>query len=71
MWPGDPELIKEVLVYGLSIGHDFSSEIPPVAVAGGYVLARFVILFCVLSFSDISSDELIVGKQTYPVLEYA
>lgn len=42
----------------------------PVVVAGGYVWARLVILFHLLSFSSVSPDELIVGKQTYPVLEY-
>ena len=69
MRPGDPELTTEVLVSGLSICHGFSSEMQPVVVAGGYVLARLAILFHLLSFSDGSSDELIVGKQTSPVLD--
>lgn len=56
-------------MYGLSICCDFSAEIRTAVMAGGYVLARLVILSQVLSFSKASSDELIVGRQTYPVLK--
>lgn len=43
-WPCDPELTKKIFVCGLSLCHDFSLEIWAVVVAGGYVLARLVIL---------------------------